>query len=587
MEWDLSVIYPSFEDEMFSSDFDSLTPQTDSLNVLLASDEDETALLEKVVGQLSCLIDTYTRLGAYINLTLATDAEHKTAGCMRDKLMEKEITLSQCISAFTRRLGQTEHLDEIIARSPILQANGFALRNAKLMAQHTIDEMLEPWILKMSLSGGEAFSQLRDKLDATHMIDFRGESLPLSAIRAKAYDHAPDVRREAYEAELNAYEKIALPMSYCLNSIKAEAETIRQAKHYESVLDMTLTNSNMDRETLDAMWTAVKEYLPDLRRYLKAKAAYLGHKNGLPFYDLFAPVGGDQKVYAIDEAVNILTAAFEPFNPKMAEFIRNAFDQRWIDLYPRKGKGGGAFCADVHCLGISRILTNYAGSFSDISTLAHELGHGWHDYCLKDMPVLMTDCPMPLAETASIFNETMLVYQTMKSADDQTAFALIESELMEATQTVVDIYSRYLFETNVITTRKDHTLSVDELKEMMLNAQEAAYGDGLDPNARHPYMWACKPHYYFSNAHFYNFPYAFGLLFGKGVFAQYLKKGSAFIPEYNRLLASSGSDTVVNIAASAGINVRDADFWRSSLDVIRESVNRFEALVNRKLNSPA
>jgi len=368
-------------------------------------------------------------------------------------------------------------------------------------------------------------------------------------------------------------------MSYCINSIKAEGEIIRNARHFDSVLDMTLFDSAMETETLQAMWAAADEFMPDFRRYLHAKARLLNHKGGLPFYDLFAPVGEGGKQYTVAEARLALTDVFGRFNPEMAAFINKAFDKRWIDMFPRKGKGGGAFCMDIHCMGISRILTNFAGSYSDVSTLAHELGHAWHGYCMKDIPVIMTNCPMPLAETASIFNETMMTHQALQSSDDAQVFALIENELMEATQVVVDIKSRFLFEKDVIDTRKDHTMSVDELKDAMLRAQDQTYGDGLDKAFRHPFMWACKPHYYFTQEHFYNFPYAFGLLFGKGVFARYLEKGSAFIPEYNRLLAVSGSDTVKNVAASIGIDVNSVDFWRSSLSIIRDSIDRFCSLV--------
>jgi pepF/M3 family oligoendopeptidase len=582
MQWDLTVIYASFEDPAFKADFESLTPRMNTLRETLASDRQELALLETAVDQISDLMNAFTKLYSFTQLTLATDATHAAAGSALDKLMEKSVDLSRCQSALMRRLGAVQDLDALITASPKLTANGFALRSGKAHAAHTMDEALEPWLLRMSLSGGEAFSQLRDKLDATHLVDFRGEAIPLSAARAKAYDPDPDVRREAYQAELKSYDKMALPMSYCLDSIKAEADVLKEARHFDTILNMTLFESNMDRETLDAMLTAIREYLPDFRRYFRCKAKLLGHADGLPFYDLFAPVGGSARTYTVEEARQILIDAFTPFNPEMAGFIANAFDNAWIDMFPRKGKGGGAFCEGIHCLGISRILTNFAGSYSDISTLAHELGHAWHNHCMKELPVLMTDYPMPLAETASIFNETVLIHEALKTAPDDMAFALIEGELMEAAQVIVDIYSRYLFETEVIETRKDHTLSVDELKDAMLRAQDTAYGNGLAKDLRHPYMWACKTHYYFTGAHFYNFPYAFGLLFGKGVFSLYQAKGSAFVPEYNRLLASCGSDTVKNVAASAGINVHSVDFWRSSLAVVRETINQFEDLCNKR-----
>lgn len=226
------------------------------------------------------------------------------------------------------------------------------------------------------------------------------------------------------------------------------------------------------------------------------------------------------------------------------------------------------------------MLTNFTGSFSDVSTIAHELGHAWHNECMKGLPFALCDAPMPLAETASIFNETMLAHVVRESATPDELFTYIEGDLMECTQVIVDIYSRYLFESAVIEGRKTHTLSVNELKSLMLKAQDDSYGDGLDPQVRHPYMWACKSHYYSPGLAFYNFPYAFGQLFGKGVFAQYLEKGEAFVPTYNQLLRSCGSGMVADVAASVGIDVRSVDFWRKSLKVITDEIDQFIALAD-------
>ena len=370
-------------------------------------------------------------------------------------------------------------------------------------------------------------------------------------------------------------------MSYCLNSIKQEARTLARAKHFDSVLDMTLHDSRMDRATLDAMLGAMQEYLPHFRRYLQAKARLLGHENGLPFYDLFAPVGKAVRTYTIDEARAKLMEELGKFNPDMAAFVDHAFAKCWIDLYPREGKTGGAFCSGVHYADRSLVMTNFQGSFSDVSTIAHELGHAWHNRCMAGLPYLATDTPMPLAETASIFNETILAHQVLKTAAPEEQLTLLDATLTESTQTIVDILSRYLFETEVIDTRADHAMTVDELKDAMLRAQDATYGDGLDPEKRHPYMWACKSHYYSSGLNFYNFPYAFGELFGKGVFALYLKEGSAFVPAYNQLLRSCGSAPVAEVAASVGIDVRSRDFWRASLEVIKDEIDRFCALCER------
>ncbi len=576
--WDLSFLYKGFDDAAFLADFARYPEMIEEFAALQNADLPDLEKLEQLIAldeQLSALAD---RLYSFIGLTLAADANNGTAQQYEDKLSVVGNKRGLAFSAFTRYVGALKNLEELIGKSEKLQSVAYALRELQNEAKHVIPAEIEPWVLQMRLSGGSAFAQLRDKLDSTHTVDFRGKALPLPAVRGMAYDGDADVRKEAYEAEIASYKKIELPMSYCLNSIKMEARTLAKAKGFDSVLDMTLNSNRMDRETFDAMIEAIKEYLPHFRRYLKAKAKLLGHKNGLPFYDLFAPVGKASKSYTIEEAREVLLREMGKFTPEMAKFMDNAFEQRWIDVYPREGKSGGAFCSGAHEYDRSLILTNFQGSFSDISTLAHELGHAWHNRCLAGLPYMMIDTPMPLAETASIFNETMLAHQVLKNASEEEQFTLLEGSLMESTQTCVDILSRYLFETEVIDTREDHAMTVDELKDAMLRAQEASYGDGLDAAVRHPYMWACKSHYYSSGFNFYNFPYAFGELFGKGVFAQYLQKGEAFVADYCQLLRSCGSGSIAEVAASVGIDVRSKDFWRGSLEVIKGEIDKFCAL---------
>ena len=352
-----------------------------------------------------------------------------------------------------------------------------------------------------------------------------------------------------------------------------------ELEHFDSVLDTALDVSRMDRETLDALISALSDSLPMFRRYFRLKAKMLGYEGGLKFYDLFAPVGESHLQYTLEEARATLVKIMGKFSKKMANFIDHAFEDRWIDVYPREGKTGGAFCAGMHPLGISYVMTNFDGSYSSVSTFAHELGHAYHNDCLKDGSILMSDYPMPLAETASIFNETLLMEKILETADDATKITLIEQQIGDAAQVIVDILSRYLFETEVVERRKDHAMTAKELCRIMLDAQQKTYGDGLDPECMHPYMWACKSHYYSADVHFYNFPYAFGLLFGLGVYAQYLEKGDAFLPEYDKLLRATGSGNVREVAASVGIDVASKTFWESSLNFLKKKIDVLEEMV--------
>lgn len=580
--WDLSVFYQGFDDPALQADISAIRALTDEGMGLLQEDVPAQEKLVSVVEHLEALSDKLSRSYMFCQLTLAVDAENREAFRTLEELGALSVDTQVFQSACTRYIGGIEELDTYIRQNAKLSANRFVLEEARREAAYMLPEDMEKWMLRLSLSGGDAFQKLRDQLMGTFTVEMDGQVLPLPAVRGMAYDADAAVRKRAYEAEMAAYPKVALPMAFCLAGIKGEALTFCEARGYTDVLTQQLAESRMDHETLDAMWTAIRESLPDFRRYLRAKAELLGHKGGLPFYDLFAPVSSDTQKYTIEEARDLLRDTFAKAHPKMADFMMHAFDKRWIDLFPREGKEGGAFCSENHELRLSRIMTNFVGSFSDISTLAHELGHAWHARCMEDVPILMAQPPMPLAETASTFNETMLSHTVLETADPERAFGILEGSLMEATQCVVDIYSRFLFESAVFEARKTHSPSVDELRAMMHHAQEEAYGDGLDAEVRHPDMWINKGHYYTVGLHFYNFPYAFGLLFGLGVFQKYRQEGLSFLPAYDALLSRCGSDTVANVASGVGIDVHSVDYWRSALDVVRGEINEFIELAHRR-----
>ena len=585
MNWDLSKLYAGFDDERLHADLAEAFSRTAGIQHAIAalSDNGSADALTAVIEDMKTVADLQTKIGSFTLLTLSVDANCEPARAFYERFIQLNIEWEQVYSALSRHLGGVADLDVLIQGHPVLEEHAFMLRELKKSAAHTIDPVLEPVVLKMQMTGGSSWEQLRDQLDSNLMIPFekdgKEELLPLSAIRGMANSDSADVRRRAYEAELAAYPRIEIPMAACLNGIKGEALTLIGLKHFDTVLDTALDISRMDHETLDALLSAMRDSLPMFRRYFRLKAKLLGYEGGLKFYDLFAPVGECAQHYTLDEARETLVRVMGRFSPKMAAFIDHAFEDRWIDVYPREGKQGGAFCSGVHPLRMSYVMTNFDGSYSAVSTLAHELGHAYHDSCLYDNSVLMCDYPMPLAETASIFNETLLMEKTLETADDRTRITLLDQQIGDAAQVVVDILSRFIFETEVVERRKDHALSPRELCEIMLDAQKQTYGDGLDPEYLHPYMWACKSHYYSTSIHFYNFPYAFGMLFGLGVFARYQEKGEAFLPEYDRLLNATGSGNIREVAASVGIDVADKAFWMKSIKALEDKVDQLEKLV--------
>jgi len=581
--WSLDELYTSFESQEFKRDFEKCNGEIDALRSWaksnLASIENPVGKIEEYINMEISLDSLFTKLMSYASLASSVEAKNEEALKAYDKLQVKYTELTEPSVNFQKFLGNLNNLDEVISSSKLLEKHRFYLTEIAEGAKYLLEEKEEILIAKMSNTGAKAWSKLQNMISSTLLVDITvdGEEkqLPLPIVRNMAYDKDPVVRKTAYEAELNSYKKIEESSAAALNGIKGEVITVSKMRGYESPLHETLIKSRMDKETLNAMLAAMEESLPAFHKYYSKKAELLGYENGLPFYDMFAPMGEVEMKFTYEEAGKYIVKNFKTFSDKLADFTSNAFEKRWIDAEPREGKRGGAFCSNLHPIKESRILTNFNGSFSNVTTLAHELGHGYHGSCLRDETILNSHYTMPIAETASIFCETIVMNAALREANEKEAFGILESSISDAGQVIVDIYSRYLFESELFERRNDHPLSVNELKEIMTNAQKKAYGNGLDHQNLHPYMWVNKPHYYYAGLNFYNFPYAFGLLFAKGVYAEYLKRGEAFVPDYDNLLASTGKNNIVEVTKMMDIDIHSVDFWRSSLKLIEKDIERF------------
>lgn len=581
-QWDLSILYTGFDTPEFKADmaaFDSAIEET----VAFSQQLDTLSPEELLVGY----IDLETKVSAlaeklfiYANLRYSANTADNEAASIMGVLMGKLSATAAPSAATNKAIAKIENIEEIIEQNGILKEHAYRILTIVKNSKHLLTDAEEALFSEMNISGASAWSDLQSTLTSSLKVDYNGEQITLSSVRNLAYDPDQSVRRAAYEAELKAYPKIETSVAFALNSIKLQVIGESNRRGYASPLDKALDNSAMKRETLDALLTAMKEYMPVFRKYLRAKAKALGHQGGLPFYDLFAPLGKSDKKYTTEEARDYLLGIFAKFDTELHDMVKEAFDNSWIDFFPREGKVGGAFDCAVHSAGQSRVLTNFDGSFSDIVTLAHELGHSFHDRQVYKNSPLNRDYSMPVAETASTFNETLVMNTAIAECEDkETKLALIESQLMDATQVIVDIYSRYLFEASVFENRPTEFLSAERCCELMLDAQRNAYGDGLDETQLHKYMWLCKGHYYSGGLSFYNYPYAFGALFARGLYAKYLDEGAAFVETYKKMLRATGTSTVEDAAMVAGIDLTDVNFWRSGLESIKEQIDEFCTLV--------
>lgn len=584
--WTLDSLYSGFDSADFKKDlqtFEILIEKNDTLSNTLCTYQD----LEQFFHHLATIKEVSVKLFAYAQLSFNADTKNEQALIASNKIRLLLSKLTPANTKLVQFLSTIPNLKSFIAPSPYLNEIEFVLEQYKKSAQHLLSEVEETLLSKLAITGSTAWSTLQSKLSSslTAPITLDGEEkeMPIASLRNLAFHKDSKVRKAAYHSELEAYAKIDEAVAMALNSIKGEVLTVSEMRGFKSPLEMTLEQSRMSEKTLNAMIGAIKKYIPSFQKYLLNKAMYLGHENGLPFYDLFAPIGEFSKQYTYDEGCQFVLDNFSSFSEPLRQVAEKAMHHQWIDVSPKEGKVSGAFCASIHPLKEFRILLNYTGTLGDVTTLAHELGHGYHSVCTFSENILNTAYPMPLAETASTFCETIVNNAAIAQSSPEEQITILENSLQDATQVICDIYSRYEFESQLFEGRKDHPLSVSELNEMMLDAQKKAYGNGLDHNYLHPYMWLIKPHYYSAALNFYNFPYAFGLLFAKGLYAKYLEDPVFFKATYDELLAASGKMYITDVCKIMNIDVESQEFWEKSLAIIEKDIEKFEKLVKERI----
>lgn len=583
MKWSLKELYPSFEDESFHKDIEILGEEISSIKTWISKElkEKERAKekLEYFINWQNKFYAIYTRLSSFCHLTLSADAKNEKAQKYSEIIQNKYLEFTPCVVSFNKWISNLENIEELLEASDILKEHKYYIEELIEKSKYLLSDKEENIISRMKTTGSTAWENLQKLLTSTQLvsIELEGEmkKVPLTVLKNMLFDENPELRKKAYECELESYKAIEEPIAAALNGIKGEVITVSSMKGYKDPLEYTLVNSRMNEETLNSMLEAIEESLPYFTKYYLKKAEILGHKGALPYYDIFAPIGGCDKKYSYEEARDFIVENFNRFSENMGSFASNAFENRWIDSEARNGKRGGAFCSNLHCIKESRILCTFNGSFKNVSTLAHELGHGYHGSILAKESHLNSKYPMPIAETASLFCETLVRDAAIKNSEKNIAFSILEGEITNCSQVIVDIYARFLFEKEFFKRRKENSLPLEEIKSIMLEAQRKAYGKGVDENTLNPYAWINKPHYYYAERNFYNFPYAFGLLFAKGLYSQYLKAGYEFVKEYDKLLSVTGKAKVKDVALSVGIDVQDIDFWRSSLNIVKADIDKF------------
>ncbi|CQR59120.1 M3 family oligoendopeptidase [Paenibacillus riograndensis] len=588
LTWELDSLYPSFQSEKYWQDRRLLTEYTERLIEWAAGhfqnrtqNEKELAqAIEQFLKQYNAYKRVYHCLFSYAELRFSLDRSDAEAMNRMDELEDAAAAAGEAHAGFSKWLAGVADLKAVIASSAYLAGHEFYLYGLQRQSEHLLGEEAESVIARMQSTGSKAWERLYMRTLSMLRMDVQiggqARSLSLAELQNLAYDGDAGVRKAAYEAEREACRSVEEQSAACLNSVSGEALAIYGLRGYASPLHKVLKASRMNRKTLEVMLEAIEESLPFFHQYYMKKAALLGHSGPLPFYDVFAPLAEESSAkITYPEAGDVIVSGFSAFSPELGEFARKVFRQRWIDAEPREGKGNFGMCVDIFPIGESRIITSFTGNYIDVSVLAHEIGHAYHSSCLAGETMVNTDYPVPVAETASIFCESLIHEELLNMAAESEALAIRERSLSDAGYYIVDFYARYLFESRLYERRQSGPLSAHELNDLMHESMVAAYGGSVDPATFHPYQWISKAGYYMAGNEFLNFPYSFGLLFSKGLYAQYKKQGGDFAERYRSFLAATSKNTIADAAGLMNIDVDSPQFWRDALALIAEDIQEF------------
>lgn len=509
-----------------------------------------------------------------------TDAQRIEADIEADGAAHENLVTA--LEALAAR--QSDEQWETLFTTDEMKSIRFFLDERRRIARDKLPVEEESLVNDLAVDGYHAWNRMYEKISGDLRAEFiaaDGEKKELSFGQIANKMSHPDraIRQQAYEKMNDMWQPAIELAAMTLNSQAGFRLALYKRRGWDSVLKEPLINCRLKQESLDAMWRVVSNNVPRVKPFINAKKKMLGLDRFM-WYDQTAPVGGTKQKFPFYDSVKFIVDNLRPFSPELADFSQMAIDQRWVEAEDRPGKRAGGYCTGFGDIRESRIFMTYAESYNGLRILAHELGHAWHSWTMRNLDYYGSRYALNVAEAASTFNELLVADAALEQAtDDDTKLMLLDQKLTNAFVFMCNIHARYLFDRAFYEKRKAGTVGSAQLREIMLEAQQKAFGDLLDPEGFHDLFWATKLHFFLTAAPFYNFPYTFGYLFSNGIYARARAEGPAFAEDYKNLLRDTGRMDTDDLAQKhLGVDLARDDFWQSALDRILADVETFTAL---------
>ncbi|WP_079526537.1 M3 family oligoendopeptidase [Halobacillus hunanensis] len=584
--WDLDTIFKggSHSEELkgYIDETETLLSELETLvyQFLPPKNPEQTDQLTSIIDKRQETSKHLGEFGAFVSCLTAQNVNDTAAGSLVTKRSELGARFGNIMTEFDQKLVQIDsHVWGTMLKTPSLADLSFVLEERRRKVKDKLDAAQESLMNDLSVDGYHAWGQMYDTIVGKMTIELDGETLSVGQAANKLNTSDRDQRKKVFDKLQSAWSSQSDLFTETLNHLSGFRLQTYKHRGWDDVLKEPLEYNRMSEKTLTTMWETISKFKDRYKEFLQRKAQLLGQEK-LSMYDVGAPLGDSNQNMNYNEGAQFIIEQFEKFSPKLAEFTSMAFDKQWIEAEDRPGKRPGGFCTSFPDSEQTRIFMTYSGSLSNVATLAHELGHAYHQHVMNELPIMNQGYAMNVAETASTFAEMIVADAAVKNAANEgEKIALLEDKIQRSVAFFMNIHSRFLFETRFYEERKQGTVSTERLNELMVQAQREAYADSLDEYD--PTFWASKLHFHITDVPFYNFPYTFGYLFSLGVYAKAIEGGHDFEDQYIALLQDTGRMTVEELAQKhLDVNLEKPDFWEHALDLCRADVEEFLELTS-------
>ncbi|MBI5758552.1 MAG: M3 family oligoendopeptidase [Planctomycetales bacterium] len=583
--WNLSDLYSAVDDPRIDADLSDVERRcrefAERFRGLFAPERLTAGELLAALGEYESLAEVMSKLGSYSGLITAADtvdpAKRKLEDRVRQSLVERENELTFF------ELGWLAVPDDVAARiadDPVLANYRHYLTSARRYQPHTKSESEEQLLNQKSLTARAAWIDLFDEFVASlqFKLDYAGEtrSLTQPAILALNYDPDRGLRKAAQECFFTELSQHELLLSSVFNAVAQDHGINDGIRRYESPMASRHLANEVSPAVVDRMLEVAEANYDIAHRYYLLKARLLGLEK-LATYDQYAPVATKMPSCSYTDGRDTVLTAFDRFHPRMREIASDFFDKDWIDAEVRAGKRGGAFSASTVPSIHPYILLNWTDKLRDVSTMAHELGHGIHQYLSRKQSYLNFHHPLTIAETASVFAEFLTFDHVMATTTDpEVRLGLLCGKIEDAFATVFRQTVLTRFEQSAHAGRRQEKLASEQLCEHWWTANHALYGDAVEMLDLYRWGWSYIPH--FIHTPFYCYAYVFGELLVLSLYRMFQEEGAAFVPRYLALLESGSNAAPDELLRRVGADIHDPGFWQKGLDVLKDMVGQAESL---------